>query len=270
MQAGEWSPTGVDLATPNTARIYDYLLGGKDNYEADRLVADRLLKIIPAARTAARQNHLFIGRAVRYLVGEGVRQFVDIGTKLPASGNVHEVAAKLAPGARVVFADDDPVVLTHARALLTGNVDTLVARTDPSRPDAVLDDPQVRELLDFQRPVAVILDRALSFIRDEGEAAAVVARLARALPAGYVVFTHITQEAAPEAGEDVGRVFQPSTRHFWGRSRAEIERVVASLDLVEPGLTYTSQWRRDPSEETGGLPEHTYTLAGVGRTRAGG
>ncbi|WP_395109710.1 SAM-dependent methyltransferase [Actinomadura sp. SCN-SB] len=268
MPAGEWAPTGVDLATPNTARIYDYLLGGKDNYEADRRVAERLLEIIPQARTAARQNHLFIGRAVRYLAGLGVRQFVDIGSKLPASGNAHEVAAAVAPGARVVFADSDPVVLAHARALLTGNVDTLVERSDPVRPDAVLDEPRVRGLLDLDRPTAVILDRVLHFIKDEAEAVEAVARLARALPNGYVVFTHITQEPAPESSEDVGRVFQPSTSHFWGRSRAEIERIVAPLDLVEPGLTYTSEWRGDPSEEQVDKHEYTYTLAGVGRTRS--
>jgi hypothetical protein len=144
-----------------------------------------------------------------------------------------------------------------------------VARSDPQRPDAVLDDPRVRGLLDLDRPVAVILDRVLHFIKDSGEAAAAVARLARALPGGYVVFTHITQDTAPESGQDVGRVFQPSTAHFWGRSRAEIEQIVASVDLVEPGLSYTSQWRPDPSEETVAMPEHTYTLAGVGRTCAG-
>jgi hypothetical protein len=144
-----------------------------------------------------------------------------------------------------------------------------VAQSDPSRPDAVLADPRVRGLLDVERPVAVILDRVLHFIKDTAEAADVVARLARALPGGYVVFTHITQEPAPESGEDVGRVFQPSTSHFWGRARSEIERITASLDLVEPGLTYTSLWRPDPSEESVDRPERTYTLAGVGRTCSG-
>jgi SAM-dependent methyltransferase len=267
MAAAEWAPTGVDLSTPNTARIYDYLLGGKDNYEADRRVAEQLLKIIPESRMAARQNHLFIGRAVRHLVRQGVRQFIDIGTKLPARGNVHEVATELAPDARVVFADGDPVVLTHARALLSGSAgSTLVARADPRRPDTVADDPQVRRLIDFDRPVAVILDRVLHFIEYDGEAAGAVARLhERLAPGGHLVFTHITQEPRPEAGDDVGRVFQPTDGRFWGRDRAGIERIVEPFDLVDPGLTYTSQWRPDPGCEKVASPERTYTLAGVGR-----
>ncbi|MFF5262638.1 SAM-dependent methyltransferase [Actinomadura viridis] len=265
MATGEWSPTGVDLTTPNTARIYDYLLGGKDNFEPDRRVGEQLLQIIPEARTAARQNHLFIGRAVRYLVKQGVRQFIDIGTKLPARGNVHEVAAESAPDARVVFADGDPVVLAHARALLSGTGSTVVARADPRRPETLLDDPEVRALIDFDRPVAVILDRVLHFIEDVDEAAAAVARLREALaPGGHLVFTHITQEPAPEAGGDVSRVFQPTNEFFWGRSRAEIERIVSAFELVEPGLTYTPEWRPDPAEERVAVPERTYTLAGVG------
>ncbi|MFB4314218.1 SAM-dependent methyltransferase [Actinomadura sp. 21ATH] len=266
MAAAEWAPSGVDLTTPNTARIYDYLLGGKDNYEADRRVAEQLLKIIPESRMAARQNHLFIGRAVRHLVREGVRQFIDIGTKLPTRGGVHEVATGLAPDARVVFADGDPVVLAHARALLTGTAGrTLVARADPRRPDAVTADPEVRRLIDFDRPVAVILDRVLHFIEDTGEAAAAVERLHGALPGGHLVFTHITQEPRPEAGGEVGEVFRPTDGPFWGRGRAEIERIVAPFELVEPGLTYTSQWRPDPDGERIAFPERTYTLAGVGR-----
>ncbi|MFI0352678.1 SAM-dependent methyltransferase [Actinomadura sp. 9N407] len=267
MAAEEWAPTGADLTTPNTARIYDYLLGGKDNYDADRKVAEQLLKIIPESRMAARQNHLFIARAVRFLVKEGVRQFIDIGTKLPARGNVHEVATELAPDARVVFADSDPVVLSHARALLTGSSgSTLVTRADLRRPETVADDPQVRRLIDFDRPVAFILDRVLHFVEDTDEAAGVVGRLHALLPpGGHLVFTHITQEPRPDAGGDVGRVFQPTSGFFWGRGRDEIERIVEAFELVEPGLTYTSQWRPEPGGEEIAFPERTYTLAGVGR-----
>jgi hypothetical protein len=267
MAAAEWTPTGVDLTTPNTARIYDYLLGGKDNFEADRRVAEQLLEIIPESRMAARQNHRFIGRAVRFLVKEGVRQFIDMGTKLPARGNVHEVAAELVPDARVVFADSDPVVLSHARALLSGSAGrTLVAHADPQRPEGVAEDPEVRRLIDFDLPVAVILDRVLHFVEDTDEAAAITGRLHALLPpGGYLVFTHITQEPRPEAGGDVGRVFQPTSGSFWGRGRADIARIVDVFDLVEPGLTYTSQWRPDATDEEVARPERTYTLAGVGR-----
>ncbi|MEV5830615.1 SAM-dependent methyltransferase [Spirillospora sp. NPDC052242] len=266
------TPAGVDLTTPNTARIYDYLLGGKDNYAADRDVAEQLLGVIPEARTAARENHAFIGRAVRHLAGEGVRQFVDIGTKLPAAGNVHEVAAEVAPDAVVVFADADPVVLAHARALLAGRPGagrTSVARCDPRRPAAVFDDPAVRALIDFDRPVACILDRVLHFIDDDAEAAKAVGDVHDALPpGGHLVFTHITQDPEPESGGDVGKVFRPTDGHFWGRSRARVLDIVGAFELVEPGLTYTPQWRPDPGAWLGDAPERTFTLAGVGRRRA--
>lgn len=263
-----WSPADVDLTTPNTARIYDYLLGGKDNYAADREVAERLIEVIPEARMAARENHAFVGRAVRFLARRGLRQFIDVGSKLPARGNVHEVAAEVAPDAAVVFADGDPVVLAHARALLAGTARTAAVRCDPRRPAALVKDPAVRALIDFDRPVACVLDRVLHFIDDAAEAAEAVRELHDALPAGsHLVFTHITQDPEPESGEDVGQVFKPTAGHFWGRTRAEILDIVGCFDLLEPGLTYTSQWRPDPSAPAVGNPERTFTLAGVGRRR---
>ncbi|MFD0689322.1 SAM-dependent methyltransferase [Actinomadura fibrosa] len=268
MAEEEWSAADVDLTTPNTARIYDYLLGGKDNYAADREVGDRLLEMIPEARTAARENHAFIGRAVRHLAGEGVRQFVDVGAKLPARGNVHEVAAEIAPGSAVVFADGDPVALVHARALLAGARGASVVRIDPRRPDALAAHPEVREHIDFDRPVAVILDRALHFIDDAAEAAAAVGRLHDALaPGSHLVFTHITQDPEPEAGGDVGRLFRPTLSHFWGRTREQIQDLVKPFDLLEPGLVYTAEWRPDPGAAPMPHPERTFTLAGVGRRR---
>jgi hypothetical protein len=261
-----WTPADVDLVTPNTARIYDYLLGGKDNYAADREVAEQLLAVIPEARAAARENHAFIGRAVRFLARAGVRQFIDIGSKLPARGNVHEVAAQVAPDSAVVFADGDPVVLAHARALLARTRRAAFVRCDPRRPEAVADDPEVRALIDFERPVAVVLDRVLHFIPDAAEAAAVLRRLHDALaPGSHLVFTHITQEPEPESGGDVGRVFKPTSGHFWGRGRAEILDIVACFDLVEPGLTFTPLWRPDGPGTA--HPERAFTLAGVGRRR---
>ncbi|MFB4296527.1 SAM-dependent methyltransferase [Actinomadura sp. NTSP31] len=264
MAEERWSPAGVDLTTPNTARIYDYLLGGKDNYAADREVAEQLLAVIPEARTAARENHGFVGRAVRHLAGRGVRQFIDVGSKLPAAGNVHEVAAEVAPDATVVFADGDPVVLVHARALLAGTKRTAVVQCDLTRPETLADDPLVREHIDFSQPVAIVLDRVLHFIRDTAAATETVRRLHAALPpGGHLVFTHITHEPQPESSRDVTEVFKP-TWHFWGRTRAEVEALVAPFELLDPGLTYTPLWRPEPGAEIG-HPERTFTLAGVGR-----
>ncbi|WP_433469277.1 SAM-dependent methyltransferase [Spirillospora sp. CA-128828] len=265
MDDERWSPAEVDLVTPNTARIYDYLLGGKDNYAADREVAEQLLAVIPEARIAARENQAFVGRAVRHLAREGVRQFIDIGCKLPARGNVHEVVVEVAPASTVVFADGDPVVLAHARALLARTARAAVVQCDPKSPEAVTGDPQVRALIDFEQPVAVVLDRVLHFLDDTAEAAAAVRRLHAALaPGSHLVFTHITQDPEPESGSDVGKVFKPTAGHFWGRSRAEIEEIVGSFDLLEPGLTYTSLWRPDLSASRVAHPERTFTLAGVG------
>ncbi|MEU8345517.1 S-adenosyl methyltransferase [Actinomadura meyerae] len=261
-----WTPADVDLVTPNTARIYDYLLGGKDNYAADREVAERLLAVIPEARAAARENHAFIGRAVRFLARAGVRQFIDVGSKLPVRGNVHEVAAEIAPDAAVVFADGDPVVLAHARALLARTSRAAFVPCDPLRPDAVADDPEVRALIDFDRPVGVVLDRVLHFIPDAAEAAAALRRLHGALaPGSHLVFTHITQEPEPESGGDVGRVFQPSSGHFWGRGRDEILEIVSCFELVEPGLVFTPLWR--PGGPVTAHPERAFTLAGVALRR---
>jgi hypothetical protein len=261
-----WSPADVDLVTPNTARIYDYLLGGKDNYAADREVAEQLLAVIPEARMAARENQAFIGRAVRFLAREGIRQFVDIGCKLPAKGNVHEVAAEVAPDATVLFADGDPVVLAHARALLARTERAAVVQCDPKHPEAITSDPQVRALIDFGRPVGIVLDRVLHFVDGTAEAAAAVAHLYETLaPGSHVVFTHITRDPQPESSGEVGELFKPTTGHFWGRRRTEIEEIVSSFDLVEPGLTYTPLWRPDRPGERVAHPERTFTLAGVGR-----
>ncbi|MER6815799.1 SAM-dependent methyltransferase [Spirillospora sp. NPDC000708] len=266
MAEERWSPAHVDLTTPNTARIYDYLLGGKDNYAADREVAEQLMAVIPEARTAARANHAFIGRAVRHLARQGVRQFIDVGSKLPADGNVHEVAAAIAPDATVVFADGDPVVLVHARALLAGTERTAVVHCDLARPETLPDDPEVREHIDFTEPVAIVLDRVLHFIGDVADARRSVQRLHDALPpGGHLVFTHITQDPQPESSGDVGQVFKPTSGHFWGRTRAEIESIVEPFDLLDPGLTYTPLWRPDPGGDEVRHPERTFTLAGVGR-----
>ncbi|WP_018655591.1 SAM-dependent methyltransferase [Actinomadura flavalba] len=258
-------PRGVDLHTPSTARIYDYLLGGKDNYAADRRVAAELLEIIPQAATAARANHAFLCRAVRHLAAAGETQFVDVGDKLPAAGNVHETAARIAPDARVLFAGEDPVALTHGRALLT-HPNTAVVGVDLLSPADVTRDPAARALIDFDRPVVVILDRVLHFIEDDARARAAVDDLrARLVPGSHVVFTHITQEPRPEASDPVRRVFDPTTSHFRGRERDAVRALFTGFTWLDPGLTYTPEWRPDDDADPGDAPELSFTLAGVVR-----
>src|ERR1700758_3361630 len=163
-------PPGIDVSKPHSARIYNYLLGGKDNFAADREVAGQAISAWPAMRTAARENRAFVGRAVRYLVGEaGIDQFLDIGSGLPTASNVHEVAQAANPAARVVYADNDPIVLAHARALLTSTPEGRCAyiHADLRDPEKILADPAVRETLDFSRPIALFIVAILHFIPDE-------------------------------------------------------------------------------------------------------
>lgn len=262
------TPKGIDVTVPNTARVYDYLLGGKDHFAADRELAEELLKIIPEARIAARHNHAFIGRAVEFLARSGIRQFVDVGTKLPTEGNVREVAARVAPESRVVFADYDPVTLVHARALLTATEHVAIVQADiRSEPESIMDHPDALALIDFDQPVAFILDRLLQFFHDTDEVIAVVGRLReRMAPGSYLVFTHITADPQPEAEDDVDKVFEPPSVHFVPRQRDEVLRIVQGFELVEPGLTYTAQWRPGSGDEMDD-PSRTYSLAGVGLRR---
>src|ERR1700746_3232091 len=188
----------IDTSKPHAARIYDYLLGGKDHFAIDRETAEKGIKLIPTGRTAARENRAFLGRVVRYLVAEaGIRQFLDIGTGLPTTNNVHDVAQAVELSARVVYADNDPLVLAHARALLTSSPQgrTAYIQADLREPEAILASPVVRDVLDFSQPVALITVAVLHFIHDEFKPAAALATILNALPSGsYLAASHVTGE----------------------------------------------------------------------------
>ena len=204
----DWVPEGIDLTKPSAARMYDYYLGGKDNFAADRATAEQAMQSWGAVRTAVRENRAFLGRAVRHLVSEaGIRQFLDIGTGLPSANNVHEVAQEVAPGCRVVYVDNDPIVLAHARVLLDSHPDGRTAYIDADLrdPAGILSDPVVSETLDLSQPVALMLVAILHFLTDEDDPAGIVAHLLDALPAGsYLVASHVTPEHDPEGVGDRG------------------------------------------------------------------
>ena len=183
-------PSEIDISRPHPARLYEYFLGGKNHFAADRQMADAVLATAPTTRVTARENRAFLGRTVRYLVEEaGIRQFLDIGTGLPTVSNVHEVAQSVEPSARVVYADNDPLVLAHARALLTSAPEgrTAFIQADLRDPAAILSSPTVREVLDFSQPVALVVVAVLHFVLDEFEPAAIISTLLDALPSGPVV-----------------------------------------------------------------------------------
>jgi len=252
---------GIDASTPHPARIYDYFLGGKDNFPADREAAEMLLAVAPEARDLARQNRAFLGRVVRFLAVEaGIRQFIDIGTGIPTQGNVHEIAHATAPAARVVYVDNDPIVLVHSRALLAG-VNTTIIEGDLRQPDAILNDPKLRRVIDFDQPVAVLLVAILHFIADAEDPAGIVARLRDGMaPGSYLAISHGTADFHPEATPTAARAYDRTTAQLSPRSHAEVERFFDGFELLEPGLVPISLWRPD-----GDIPEGKGVYGGIGR-----
>jgi S-adenosyl methyltransferase len=269
--ADDWT-TKINTGVPNPARIYDYFLGGKDNFPADRDVAEQIVAIAPVARDVVEDNRAFLRRAVRHLAGEaGIRQFIDLGSGLPTQGNVHEIAQAVAPDARVVYVDNDAMVVTHSRALLAGD-NTVAIEADLRQPDSVLGHPEVRELVDFTQPVALLLVAILHFLPDDQDPFGIVARFRDALPAGsHLVVSHGTRdipvrpdmspEEMAEMGEKVERLYQLTTASLVTRTRAQVERFFDGFDLLDPGVIEIQLWR--PDEQDSLLPGGFY--GGVGR-----
>jgi SAM-dependent methyltransferase len=240
--AGE-TPVSRDLKTDvaHSARMYDYYLGGKDNFAADREAAEKVLANFPAMRTTARENRAFLRRAVTYLAAEaGVHQFLDIGTGIPTADNTHEVAQRVAPGSRVVYADNDPIVLAHARALLAGG-STAYLDADLSDPDSIL--AQAREVLDLKSPVALLLISVLQFLPGD-DPYTIVAQLLSALPEGsYLVISHATADFLPAGTGLAGqRIYDAARIPLQLRTHAEIAKFFDGCNLVPPGLVPISEW----------------------------
>jgi DNA-binding NarL/FixJ family response regulator len=255
-------PTQCDPSTPNIARLYDYWLGGKDNFASDRTEAGRLMAVYPHLPVLARQGRLFLARSVEWLGEQGVRQFPDLGCGLPTGENTHEIAQTVHPDCRVVYVDDDPVVMAHARALLCGPGASAI-RGDMAKPDAILADVRTRRLIDLDEPTAVILAMVLHFF-DAATATNIVATFARAVtPGSYVVLS--VGSGDEETGGALAREYQGGTLH--NHSLAQIAAFVEGLELIPPGLTDAMAWKPEspsqpPSPESGG-----HILAGVARKR---
>jgi S-adenosyl methyltransferase len=252
--------------------MYDYYLGGKDNFAADRKAADKVIAMMPdgVVRMAAARNRQFLIRAVRHLAGDlGIRQFLDIGTGLPTVNNVHEIAESVAPGSHVVYVDNDPTVITHGRALLHGSNHAAIIERDVRDPAAVLADPSLRALLDFEAPIAVLLVAVLQFISDAEDPYSIVRALMAAVPSGsYLVISHFTAESSPRARQ-AARVYRNATSNIHSRTRAQVARFFAGHDLIAPGeVVWTSQWRPDADTELADEPENSVFWCGVARKSA--
>jgi S-adenosyl methyltransferase len=257
--------TSSGSRTPDVARIHDYLLGGKDNYSEDRQFAECLLAAVPDARAAARANRRFLVRAVRFLAAEaGIGQFIDIGTGFPAVGHVYQVAHELEPRSRVVYVDNDPVVVSHARALLCRGPGVRAIEGDVRDPAGILDHPHVRAVVDFGKPVAVVLSAVLHFLPDEDDPYKLAEMLTAAVaPGSYLVISHATgEDIGPEAAGQVQELYARASAPAVLRSRVEIARFFEGLDLVPPGLGDVAAWRVG-ARPAG--PGRTVVLGGVGR-----
>jgi hypothetical protein len=260
---------GIDSAKPHSARMYDYFLGGKNHFAADREAAAEVLRNSPSVRVAARENRAFLGRAVRYLAAEaGIRQFLDIGTGLPTANNVHQVAQSVAPTSRVVYTDYDPLVLAHARALLTSSREgrTAYIQADLRDPAAIVADPTTREVLDFGQPIGLVLVAILHFIQDADQPGPIIATLLDALPSGsYVIASHLTTEhdpAATGAGQQAMRRAGIAMQKRDSDVFAEL--AFRGLELVPPGVVLVSEWRPDDAGPRP-LPAEVNCYGGVAR-----
>lgn len=245
----DWAPPGIDTSVAHPARIYDYLIGGKDHYAVDRAAAEKALAVKPRVRDGAVANRAFLGRAVRTAAAEyGIDQYLDLGTGIPGPNNTGDVARTVHPQARVVYADNDPIVAAHSRALLAGADPALtgVALADVRDPAAVLADPAVGRVLDLRRPVAVMMLAVLHFLTEAEDPAGVVAAFTDAVvPGSVLILSHVSTDPDPELARAVSKAWEGATAMLQPRPLKEIEGFTAGWDVLEPGLTRVSEWRPD-------------------------
>ncbi|MEV4121601.1 SAM-dependent methyltransferase [Micromonospora sp. NPDC049645] len=264
------APPGIDPSIPSVARVYDFFLGGKDNFEVDRKVAEHALRITPDGPAAGQANRAFLRRVIRFLVSEaGIDQFLDIGSGLPTQGNVHEVATEQNPKAQVVYVDNDPIVLTHGRALLAAEGTATVIQADIREPQEILNHPDVRRFLDFDRPIGLLLFAILHHLADDEDPQAVVAALIDELPSGsYVAISHFRDpgERDPEGSRkarEVERIFNESLGTGRWRTDEEILSFAEGLTVLEPGLVPLAEWRPEADAPAAAQTDTYHTFVGL-------
>jgi hypothetical protein len=257
-------PADVDTSKPSVARVYDAILGGKDNFAADREVAAEAVKAMGDGGGGARLNRAALGRAVRFMAGHGVAQFLDLGSGLPTVQNTHEIAQAADPAARVVYVDNDPSAYLHGRALLADDASTTVVLADIREPDKLLAMPGVTRFIDFTKPVGLILNAVIHHVLDEEDPYGIVQRYQEVLaPGSYMQLTHFS-DSSPQAMANE-QVLRQSLGRGQTRSREQIARFFDGLDLVEPGLVYLPEWRPDEPVSLPLDPGGKLMLVGVGR-----
>jgi S-adenosyl methyltransferase len=247
IDAGPPPGANVDRTVPSVARMYDFFLGGKDNFAADRAAAEEVSRALPSVEGVARSNRQFLQRAVRYAAGLGIERFLDLGAGLPTQGNVHEIARSVRPAARVVYVDNDPVVTSHGRALLAHDERTAVVEADMRDAAAVLGDTAVRELLDAGRPVCVLFVAVLHFGTDEEDPAGLVARFRDAVPPGScLIVSHAAIEE--QRNREVGNAYRAASAPFVPRTREQVASFLDGTRIAPPGVVPLHEWRPDGGE----------------------
>ena len=270
MSRSDWVPDTVPLDRPNVARMWDYFLGGHHNFAIDRQAAEQAIKLYPDLPLVAQVTRAFLHRAVRFMLGQGVDQFLDIGAGIPTVGNVHEVAHRINPAARVVYVDIDPVAVAHSRAMLRGVANAVAVQGDARRPEGIVGHPEVRRALDWARPIGVLAIALFHFVPDDAEVLGSLRVLRGALPSGsYLALTHATaDEMDPDVADQAEQLYRRANAPFHFRTRDQIARLFEGLELVEPGVVYVPLWR--PSADDDLLldqPIRSAAYAGVGRER---
>lgn len=266
MSGSEWGREQVPLDRPSAARIYDWLLGGYHNFEVDRAIGAKMLDACPDVRPGALVNRAFLRRAVSFMMEEGIEQILDLGSGIPTVGNVHEVAREVHPAAQVVYVDIDPVAVTHARAMLADDDGATIIRADIRQPEIILTHPEVRRLLDFDRPLGLLHVAVLHYVVDHEEAAMVVRTFGSALaPGSLMAIAHSASECEVPERARLRELFGAASRTV-SRSTSQIGRYFEGFELAEPGLVLTPLWRPEgPDDLLLEEPERAFTVAGVGR-----
>ncbi|CAM3179465.1 SAM-dependent methyltransferase [Stackebrandtia soli] len=265
-QDSEWTFEGVDTSAPNMARSYDYWLGGSHNFAVDREYARKILEVLPATRQIAQDNRAFMQRAIRFMMAEGVRQFLDLGSGIPTVGNVHEIAQGIDPATKVVYVDIDQIAVAHSEQILADNPYGMAIRNDLRNVDDILSNDRVRDLLDFGQPIGLLFVSVLHVISNEDDPRDIIARYGAALaPGSYLAISHGTADNLSKemrAAQDLSKqTATPGTL----RTRAEVEELFGEFDLVEPGLVWTSEWRPEEPDDLLDQIEPMGFYVGVGR-----
>jgi len=261
-----WVTDGIDLNRPSASRVYDFYLGGFHNFSSDREMAERAIKDWPDLPLIMRSNRAFLRRSVTYLVEQGVRQFLDIGSGIPTVGNVHEIAQDLAPESRIVYVDIDPIAVAHSEAILADNPNATIVAGDFRRPEELLADSTVTETLDLDQPVALLLNALLHFVGDDDHPADVIATFRDGLaPGSYLSISHATHELHPPELTDFHRdLYRKTATPMTMRTRTEVEAMFDGFTLVEPGIVLSDYWHPDTADFAEHAERHPI-WAGIGR-----